>query len=159
MNHLERSQEIVPLASIRAMPRSVSTITQELKRYGEPRQETHCWLTTNSTQQIRTRSYNRDRSSQTQKRRTDKADTSVYEILIMKSKSMSFSFSILYQPFINNSSLQKAINTCIGCIDRQHTQRQEIQMHKNVRTSLDCKEIIDNILFQSLLKRVILNWP
>jgi hypothetical protein len=41
MNHLERSQEIVPLASIQAMPGSVPTTTQELKRYGEPRQETH----------------------------------------------------------------------------------------------------------------------
>ena len=41
MNQLEPSEKIVPLASTRAMPGSMPTSTQELARYGEPRQRTH----------------------------------------------------------------------------------------------------------------------
>ena len=41
MNRLEPSEKIVPLASTRAMPGSMPTSTQELARYGEPRQRTH----------------------------------------------------------------------------------------------------------------------
>jgi hypothetical protein len=53
----------------------------------------------NSTQQTRTKPYNRDRSNRTRRRRTDKVDPSVYEIPIVKSKSMLISLSILYRPF------------------------------------------------------------
>jgi hypothetical protein len=52
----------------------------------------------NSTPQMRTKPYYRDRSSRTQKslNRTDKVDPSVYAIPIMGSKSTSISLSILY---------------------------------------------------------------
>ena len=57
----------------------------------------------NSTQQIRTKPYNRDRSNQTRRRRTDKVDLSVYEIPIVESRSMLIFLSILpvtvYRPF------------------------------------------------------------
>ena len=53
----------------------------------------------NSTQQQRqTNPYNRNRSSRTQRRRTDKVDPSVYEIPIVESRSMLVP---LYPSFIN----------------------------------------------------------
>ena len=54
----------------------------------------------NSTQQMRTKPYNRDRSSRPQKKvRTDKVNTSAYEIPIMRTKSTLISLSILNRPF------------------------------------------------------------
>ena len=99
MNYLERSQRTVSLASIQAMPGWALTTTQELARYGEPRQGTPSMVDHNPTQQIRTKPYSRDRSNRTWKRRTDKVDPLVYEIPITGSKSMLISLSILYQPF------------------------------------------------------------
>ena len=45
MNHQERSQEIIPPASIQAWPRWVPLTTQELAGHGDPRQGAHRWLT------------------------------------------------------------------------------------------------------------------
>ena len=76
MNYPERSQEIVPLVPIQAWPGWMPTIMQELKRYGEPRHETHDssrMADNNSTQRMRSKPYSRrDRSSRTRGRRSDR---------------------------------------------------------------------------------------
>ena len=57
----------------------------------------------NSTQQIRTKSYYRRRSSRTRRRRSDKVNPAVYKVPTVESQSMLI-LSILYQPFISNLS-------------------------------------------------------
>ena len=99
MNCPEQSQKTVPLVSIQASPGWAPTTTQELARYGEPRQGTPSMVNHHSTQQIRTKPYNRNRSNRTRKKRTDKVDPLVYEIPTTGSKGVLISLSILYQPF------------------------------------------------------------
>ena len=107
MDYLEQSQEIVPLVFIQAWPLGwMPTITQELKRYGDPRHETHSsWMAdNNSTQRMRSKPYSRwDCSRRTGGRRSDEVDPSTYEIPIMGSKS-KFIFAIhpFFDQFINN---------------------------------------------------------
>ena len=182
MNHLERSREIVPLASIQAMPGSVPSTTQELKRYGELRQETQMMADYNPTQQMRAKPYNRDRSSRTQRKgrkRTDKVDPSEYKIPIVKSKSMLISSILFIHPFklstISSTFCRRcngrsskypnarqshaaymddctcSISNWFGCIDvdgiRGDTgENKKLKCTKTYGKSLDCKEIIDNIL-------------
>ena len=120
MDYPEQSQEIVPLTRaamlgwvpvvhIRAWPPGwMPTITQELKRYGELRHETHesSWMADhNSTQRMRSKPYSRwDRSRRTGGRRSDEVDPSAYKIpIIMGSKSkLIFAIHPFFDQFINN---------------------------------------------------------
>ena len=100
MNHMERSQEFVP-PSIHAMPEWMPAKTQEPVKYGEPRQETHWWLTATPFQQMRSKPYDRYRSSRYRRKpkRTDDLDPSVYRIPTGECKNKLISLSIHCRPF------------------------------------------------------------
>ena len=115
MSYLERSREIVPLVPIRAMPGWMPAISQELKRYGEPRHESQSSYMADhsSTQRMQSKLYDtycRDRLSRTRTRtrgkrgrrpHRDNMHPSAYEVPIVGSKGMLISLSIFYH-FINN---------------------------------------------------------
>jgi hypothetical protein len=166
-NHPERSQEIVPQASIQTMSGSMPGITQDLERCGELRQRNPLMANHNSTQQIRTKPYNRDRSNRTRRRRTDNVDPSTYQIPIMGSESMLIS---LFSTISSTTSLQEVRRYVVKRISqrhhhqhgrllnlhhqhmhRLHTRRlEEIQMrNKNVRkvSLIVWKSLINLLLF------------
>jgi hypothetical protein len=58
----------------------------------------------NSTQQMRTDPYNMDRSSRTQRKRTNKVDPSAYEISIFKSRRMLILSILFIHPLSTFSS-------------------------------------------------------
>ena len=74
------------------------------KVWKTPSRNPNCWLTATQTQQMRTKPYNRNRSSRTRRKRTDNVGPSAYEIPIVESKSVLILSILFIHPLSSISS-------------------------------------------------------